>query len=37
MSMEGIVRVACAVPILHLANVSANVEENLRLVREAAE
>ena len=35
--MEGIVRVACAVPILHLANVSANVEEHLRLVREAAE
>ena len=34
--MEEIVRVACAVPKLHLANVAANVEEHLHLVREAA-
>ena len=35
--MEGIVRVACAVPRLHLANVAANVEEHLRLLTEAAQ
>ena len=35
--MEGIVRVGCAVPRLHLAHVEANVEEHLRLMQQAAQ
>ena len=35
--MEGIVRVGCAVPRLHLADVEANVAEQLRLLTEAVQ
>ena len=35
--MNGLIRVGCAVPQLHLGNVRANVDEHLRLLREAEE
>ena len=35
--MQGLVRVAAAVPHLHLGNVQRNVEEHLAKLREAAE